>query len=204
MGKRTKRTKFWVINSPDIGTLPVDRDILRWHAVLLPSIGKAYVYRTHIFELLNRTTEQNRINALVYLHDAVFLRFLMDWCKVFGGIRNNHVHWTNLYTQVRVKEEKLLPKNKFYGLVRMYLIEKAQLDAQTFDGIVFSMTQARNRYAAHLDFRNLPKMPFLLPAYNIANSLSMLLKMQESVSISSLEDRAEFDKEEIETITSVV
>lgn len=203
---KKKRQKYVVIFDSSFGAFPADRQIIRWYPTLLGNIGKAFHYRKFVAKILRTELGMTQKNALVYTHDVYFLQFVVEWCKIFGALRSNLSHWMYLYTKIRLKRDdniKILERNMFYKRFMPILLEKARLTEGEYRSTVTQMIKARNKYAVHLDLDSIPPMPYLLPAYKIANALSSLLVNQDYVMIEPIASRAKFDREEVASIIKI-
>lgn len=201
MRKRLKRIEATVVDFPDIGKFPVSIDFLEWQSDLIFSLGRSYHYHGVLIELATKELEVRRKRALVHLNNVMLLQFIIDWCKLFGSTKDNEVHWRNLYLRRRHNDRDKTIRGKINGKIKNYIKSHSGIKNK-FEVIEGALIDARNRYAAHLQISNVPKLDMLKDAYRIADIYSAIVCTQDKVVLSRVSDRLEFDREEIEIIIS--
>ena len=163
-----------IINDPVVGPLPVSGDVIEWQHVFLMSIGRCYKYRSVVFDSLSTIDDSPRRDGLVHLNNVLFSQFLIEWCKIFGA-NNNKIHWKKLYVSgTAVDTHYRMNQKTFEGKMRQLLCHHAGITVAEFDKTHKSMTDARDKYAAHLDIGEVPPMPFLEIPYKVANALTVV------------------------------
>lgn len=112
-------------------------------------IVKWFVYHLTYYRALSKGYRERRLQNEFWTLtiDAHLLRATVDWCMVFGSDRSNPTHWKRL----SITESKML-----YQSFREGLFNATGLDRDRWQEYWESMTDFRNKYAAHreLEFAN--------------------------------------------------
>lgn len=178
--------RFWV--SPEV---------LAWHAQLLLGIGKSYHYRLELARHEVPAVHIVRRTGLRHLSNTLFLQFIIDWCKIFANPAEKS-YWLRLYTKTGSKGPAKV--EKFKKKMKEYILQHTEIPQDEYATLIDRMKNARDKYAAHLDIGDIPQMPFLEPAFRIANVFSALLAQQDEVQVVIIGEREDYDIDEIESV----
>jgi len=201
MRKGLKRIEATVVDFPDVGKFPVSVEFLGWQSVLIFSIGRSCHYHGFLIELATKELELRRKKALVHLNNTMLLQFILDWCKLFGSTKDNEVHWRNLYLRRRSNDRDNKIRGKINEKIKNYIKLNSGIKNK-YEAVEGALIDARNRYAAHLQPSDIPKLAMLNDAYRVACTYSSIVCCQDKVIMPEIADRLEFDREEIEVIIS--
>jgi hypothetical protein len=115
-------------------------------------IVKWFVYHLTYYRVLAKGYKdrqlQNEFWTLTI--DAHLLRATIDWCMVFGSDNSNPTHWKRL----SMSDSEVLNRSFREGLFKA-----TGLDPNTWRQYWESMTDFRNRYAAHREFEFASPVP---------------------------------------------
>lgn len=190
---------------PNFHMAPVRRNIIEWQLTLLSSISRSYIYREHLYELIERTFEITPKNAMVHAHNSVFNDFISKWPMLFGNnSRSNRSHWEKALIKNPVFNNGFITSEAYRKAVLNYLQGTVGIDNKTYNLARTAVRTARDRYTSHLDIGRIPAMPDLRYPYEIAkaysNLLSNIVEEEDFRLPPTLAEREEFYQEEAELL----
>lgn len=123
-------------------------------------IVKWFVYHLTYYRALSKGYREHRLQNEFWTLtiDAHLLRGTIDWCMVFGSDKSNPTHWK----QLAITESKALHRSFREGLFKA-----TDLDRYTWKQYWKSMTDFRNKYAAHRE------LEFASPVPNFDTALAV-------------------------------
>jgi len=124
-------------------------------------IVKWFVYHLTYYRALSSGCREHRLQNEFWTLtiNAHLLRATIDWCMVFGSDKSNPTHWKRLF----ITESEAL-----YQSFREGLFKATGLDRDTWQQYWESMTDFRNKYAAHRELEQ-----FTSPVPNFDTALAV-------------------------------
>nr|WP_287412670.1 hypothetical protein [Pseudodesulfovibrio sp.] len=170
---------MYIIHHPNTRLICASEEIVNWQWNVLFSIGRSHIYRKHLQSLLERLADGDYKNAVTQTQNTMFSTFLLDWCKIFGA-NNNEIHWKKaLLNHKTIEGHTICTKQQYATIVKQFIFEHAEITEAESQSATNAMKDARNKYAAHINFQRMPVMPYLDIPYKIARAYyAFLFKVQ--------------------------
>lgn len=143
-----------------------------------------FVHHLVYYRVLSRFYNESQIRSVYWTKtiDAHLLTAIIDWCMVFGT-DSNEIHW-----------KKVVIDEQYQCNFRRHIRKLANLTKKQMDEFWFSMTNFRNKYAAHRTAAtHYPAVPYMDTALIIATNYDdwFRLKVDASFAEPSLNERYE-------------
>ncbi|HEU6438707.1 MAG TPA: helix-loop-helix domain-containing protein [Nitratidesulfovibrio sp.] len=160
-------------NSTD--NVPVNKEILeaQWEHILY--ILRSYVHKN---EMSNRAVEINTaFPSIIHMHNVEYITTVLTWCKLFSDKKNHRTSIKYIFDYQNEKEKiRVKRMNERFSELKQMILDRSEITSDEYNNAANSMITTRDKFIAHCDIGNYPKMPYLEVPIKILTSYHSILR----------------------------